>query len=105
MSRVRSSSSRTSRLTESSRTRLGRRASRLRVDLDLAGQEAVGGLMAADAVEGVDQEPHGRLGRLGQRQFTFLHGCGRELQGGEDVIPVQVRIVDENFLNAAPGCE
>ena len=35
---------------------------------------------------------------LGQRQFTFLHGCGRELQGGEDVIPVQVRIIDENFL-------
>ena len=46
-----------------------------------------------------------KLGRLGQRQFTFLHSCGRELQGGEDVIPVQVRIVDEDFLNAAPGCE
>jgi hypothetical protein len=46
-----------------------------------------------------------KLGRLGQRQFTFLRGCGRELQGGEDLIPVQVRIVDENFLNAAPGCE
>jgi hypothetical protein len=43
-----------------------------------------------------------RLRWLSQRQFAFLHGSGRELQGRQDVSPFQVRIVGENFLDTAP---
>ena len=44
-----------------------------------------------------------RLGWPGERQFALLHGCGCELQGSEDVIPFQVRVIDEDLLDAPPG--
>jgi hypothetical protein len=47
------------------------------------------------------EEPHRRLRWLGERQFAFLHGCGREFQSSQDVSPFQIRVVDENLLDAA----
>ncbi len=41
--------------------------------------------------------------RPSERQFAFLHGCRRELQSCKDVIPFQIRVIDQNFLDAAPG--
>ena len=46
-----------------------------------------------------------RLGGLGERQFAFLYGCGCELQSSKDVIPFQVRVVDDDLLDAAPSRE
>ena len=34
------------------------------------------------------------LGGLGKRQFAFLYCCGRELQGGQDVSPLQIRVIN-----------
>ena len=44
-----------------------------------------------------------RLCWPGQRQLSFLYGRGGELQSGQNVSPLQIRIVGEDLIEAASG--